>query len=109
MEMSERVARDQVLAGLQFLILRAADVASGEQGRPGPDADASDDLIRWRKRELEELRRLRARFEEIATGVLLDEHVWEVSAFFEKRSAAVEYLDKTQASLPKCLVVLRAR
>lgn len=92
--MSREEAAASVLEGLQAMILLTARRAAGEQYAPSPDPDGSDDQIKWRKREMEELRRLRTRFEEIATGVLVDEPVWEVSVLFKDRAMAAEFSAK---------------
>jgi len=64
-------AEQQVLSGLQTLILCAARSTALEQSEPRVDADASDERIAKGKRDVQELRRIRAELEEILTAVSL--------------------------------------
>lgn len=63
-------AMEQVLEGLQTLILQSAKTAAGEQYSPQRDADVSDSIIGVRKAQMKELREIRERFENLMTGVI---------------------------------------
>lgn len=61
---------NDVIHGLDELILRNLKGVAQEQYFPCPDADEMDDRIALGKKRAKELRRLREEFEDICTGVL---------------------------------------
>lgn len=66
MKMREEV--DAVLTGLTKLICEALCEKSSESWHPGADPDRSDDVIRAAQRRADNLRRLRAEFENEMTS-----------------------------------------
>lgn len=85
---SRNDAIEMVLRGLQTMILVASRAAAGEQYFPSADADHSDDVILWRKEEMKKLRRLRAEFEDLTSGILSNRDVqaWVLEVVALKRS-----------------------
>lgn len=68
--MDRQTAIDQVLQGLQFLIVSHASSAAREQYIPRESPDASDDYIKDHKEWVESLRKIRGEFEDLVTGIL---------------------------------------
>lgn len=68
--MTRDQAVEQVLAGLQYLILSHATSAASEQYAPSCHADGSDDHIREQKEWVVKVRSIRHEFENLVTGML---------------------------------------
>ena len=63
-------AVNNVLNGLQWLIINHSHAAAREQYIPRESADASDELIKDHKEWVEKLRKIRGEFEDLTTGLL---------------------------------------
>lgn len=63
-------AVNQVLEGIQWLIMHHATSAASEQYAPTRHADAMDDHIKENKEWVEKLRKIRGEFEDLMTGLL---------------------------------------
>lgn len=63
-------AVQNVLDGIQWLVLHHATAAAREQYVPSQNADASDDEIKEHKQWVDRLRTLRLDFEDAVTGLL---------------------------------------
>ncbi|HEX6826592.1 MAG TPA: hypothetical protein VF077_09790 [Nitrospiraceae bacterium] len=63
-------AINNVLEGLQWLIIHHSKAAASEQYRPQESADASDDWIKEHKEWVSKLRTIRTDFETLVTGLL---------------------------------------
>lgn len=64
-------AIDNVLGGMQTIILREAEKAAGEQHSPVRGPDESEDTIRESIRKVHALRAMRESFENLMTEVIL--------------------------------------
>lgn len=69
-DLTRAEAMEQVLTGLQALILSSARSLSSEQEEPSLDVDRSEAKMTVDRKRVVELRAMRARFEEIMTGVV---------------------------------------
>jgi hypothetical protein len=63
-------AVNQVLDGLQWLIVSHSHSAAREQYTPRESPDASDDYIKEHKEWVENLRKIRGEFEDLVTRLL---------------------------------------
>jgi hypothetical protein len=63
--------QDEVVFRLGLIISAAMNRLSIEQRRPGSGADESDDLVQDLTKRVADLRRIRAEFEEVQSGVVV--------------------------------------
>lgn len=63
-------AINQVLGGIQWLIVHHANATAREQYMPRESPDASDDYIKENKEWVESLRKIRNEFEDLVTGLI---------------------------------------
>ena len=68
--MTREQAIEQVLSGLQHLIITHSTSAASEQYAPVRHADSSDDYIREHKEFVNHIRTIRRSFEDVVTGLL---------------------------------------
>jgi hypothetical protein len=63
-------AINNILNGLQWLIIHHANATAREQYMPRESPDASDDYIKENKEWVGNLRRIRGEFEDLVTGLI---------------------------------------